>query len=109
MMNLAPMVPTVNVKNAPAINPNRTTLRWYFGCSMLTMTSTPTWMPVRTPFPEQGPEPAEYHKYLGTTINLVPPKNLPYGLDIWAPKKVLNIEWNDHGDVLLVSFKPGAW
>ena len=64
---------------------------------------------VRTPFSEQGPEPAEYHKYLGATIGLVPPKNLPYGLDIWAPKKVLNIEWNDHGDVLLVSFKPGAW
>ncbi len=35
--------------NAPAINPNIMTLVLYFGCSMLTMTSTPTWMPVRTP------------------------------------------------------------
>jgi hypothetical protein len=64
---------------------------------------------VHTPFSEQGPGPSEYHKYLGATIGLVPPKNLPYGLDIWAPKKVLNIEWNDHGHVVLVRFKPGAW
>lgn len=64
---------------------------------------------IRTPFSEPYSEPSEYLKYLGATIGLAPPKNLPYGLDIWAPKKVLNIEWDDHGKVDLVSFKPGAW
>jgi hypothetical protein len=34
--------------------------------------------------------------------------NLPYGLDIWFKrKKVLNIEWDDHDRVLLVSYKSG--
>ena len=32
-----------------------------------------------------------------------------YGLDIWAPKKVLNIEWEESGDVVLVSFRRGEW
>ncbi len=42
-------------------------------------------------------------------LGLRVPRNLPYGLDIWAPKKVLNLEWDDKGAVVLVSFKPGAW
>jgi hypothetical protein len=37
------------------------------------------------------------------------PQNLPYGLDVWAPKKGLNIEWDDKGNVTLVSLRPGAW
>jgi hypothetical protein len=37
------------------------------------------------------------------------PQNLPYGLDVWAPNKVLNIEWDDKGNYALVSFRPGAW
>ena len=35
--------------------------------------------------------------------------NLPYGLDIWAPRKVLNIEWDDHGRVEVVSYRAGDW
>jgi hypothetical protein len=34
---------------------------------------------------------------------------LPYGLDIWAPNKVMNLEWDDKGGVILVSFRPGGW
>jgi hypothetical protein len=37
------------------------------------------------------------------------PKNLPYGLDVWAPKKVLNIEWDNSGNVALFSMRRGAW
>jgi hypothetical protein len=42
-------------------------------------------------------------------LGLRAPKNLPYGLDIWAPKKVFNLVWDDTGDVTLVNFKPGVW
>src|SRR5262249_9693983 len=49
----------------------------------------------RTPF-QRVPEPNDGLRYLavqhGVTV-----RNLPYGLDVWAPKKVLNIEWNDNG------------
>ena len=49
MTNFAPMVPTTKVKNAPQSSPNMMTLNRLGGFSMLTTTSTPTWMPVRTP------------------------------------------------------------
>jgi hypothetical protein len=35
--------------------------------------------------------------------------NMPYGIDVWAPKKVLNIEWDDEGNIELVSFRAGDW
>jgi hypothetical protein len=31
-----------------------------------------------------------------------------YGLDVWAPNKVLNLEWDD-GGVAIISFRPGLW
>ena len=34
---------------------------------------------------------------------------LPYGLDIWAGKKVLNVEWDNEGNVEIVSFTRGEW
>ena len=38
------------------------------------------------------------------------PVNLNYGLDIWDKRgKVLNIEWSDTGEVLIVSFRRGDW
>jgi len=37
------------------------------------------------------------------------PGSLAYGLDIWAPREVLNVEWNDTGEFQLVSYAPGAW
>jgi hypothetical protein len=43
-------------------------------------------------------------------VNDVYKWNLPYGLDIWTPqKKVMNIEWDDEGNVELVSLHRGAW
>jgi hypothetical protein len=33
----------------------------------------------------------------------------PYGLDVWAPEKVLSIEWDDEGSVDLVNWRPGTW
>ena len=46
--------------------------------------------------------------------------SLPYGLNIWAPKKVLNVEWDDGFDQLVariaqwrrvkvVSYRAGDW
>jgi hypothetical protein len=32
-----------------------------------------------------------------------------FGLDIWAPKKVLNFEWTSDGHFRLRSFRRGAW
>lgn len=38
------------------------------------------------------------------------PLNLPWGLDIWTEKKVLNIEWNAYTrEVEIVSFRRGSW
>jgi hypothetical protein len=62
----------------------------------------------RTPF-QQLPQVGDALKYRAALLGLTAPKNLPYGLDIWAPKKVLNIEWDDQGNVVLISFSPGAW
>jgi hypothetical protein len=39
-----------------------------------------------------------------------PPEFLAYGLDIFAPGKVPNMEWDGGGDRFLVTtFKRGAW
>lgn len=35
-------------------------------------------------------------------------KILPFGLDIWAPNKVLNAEW-DLNDFVITSFRRGSW
>ena len=34
-------------------------------------------------------------------------ERLPYGIDVWYPKKVLNVEWDDDGLVHIISYKPG--
>ncbi len=34
---------------------------------------------------------------------------MPYGLDVYWPKKVLVIEWNDTGEVHIVGFRRGEW
>lgn len=65
----------------------------------------------RTPFQRLpfDPPPALAH-YLAAQAGKPPPGNMPFGLDICAPKKVLNIEWAE-GDrcVNMVSYKPGQW
>jgi hypothetical protein len=48
-------------------------------------------------------------KYLAALYGIPPRQNLPYGLDVWTPTKVLNIEWDDQGNVELVRFRPGGW
>ena len=34
---------------------------------------------------------------------------MPYGLDVYCPKKVLVVEWDDAGEVRVVGFRPGEW
>ncbi len=34
---------------------------------------------------------------------------MPYGLDVYWPKKVLVIEWGDAGEVHIVGFRRGEW
>lgn len=48
-------------------------------------------------------------KYVAAVLGVDPQRNLPYGLDVWSPHKVLNVEWDDDGRVVVVSYKPGAW
>ena len=36
-------------------------------------------------------------------------RTMLYDLDVCAPNKVLNIEWDAQGNVVLVSLRPGAW
>jgi hypothetical protein len=61
----------------------------------------------RTPFQKifQVDDLTKYHAaQLGGTV----PQNLPYGLDVWAPNKVLNMEWDDE-NIAIRSLRPGAW
>ena len=65
-------------------------------------------MGLRTPFQRLPPVP-EAIKYFAAKTGKGS-INLSYGLDIWDKKgKVLNIEWNDTGEVQLVSFRRGHW
>ncbi len=45
-------------------------------------------------------------KYRAAQLGLTVPQSLPYGLDVWAPKKVLNIEWDGGGNVTLITLRP---
>ena len=35
--------------------------------------------------------------------------SLPYGLEVYAPKRVLDITWDDAGTVELIGYDPGDW
>ena len=37
------------------------------------------------------------------------PHFMRYGLDIWADRKVFNLEWDDHGTIDIVNFTRGPW
>lgn len=63
----------------------------------------------RTPFQKVFSEPSDSLKYRAALLGLDCKTNLPYGLDIWSGRKVMNIEWDDRGRVDLVSFKRGPW
>jgi hypothetical protein len=61
---------------------------------------------LRTPF-QRMPKETERAKYMralegGRT-------SLPYGLEVWAPKRVLDVEWDDSGTVELIGYDPGEW
>jgi hypothetical protein len=65
-------------------------------------------MVLRTPFQKL---PKHSSKFIKDCIKhgIKPTENLSNGLDIWAGPKVLNIEWDHKGQVILVSFKRGSW
>jgi hypothetical protein len=44
-----------------------------------------------------------------TALSMQTDINFVHGMDIWAPNKVLNIEWDSRGDTEIVSFRRGAW
>src|SRR6266568_9324681 len=62
----------------------------------------------RTPF-QQLPQADDASRYRAAQHGLTLHQNLPYRLDVYTTKKVLNIEWDDNGNVVLVSLHPGAW
>lgn len=49
----------------------------------------------------------EQVKYRAAQLGMALP--LPYGLDVWAPNKVLNMEWDDRGSVALTTLRAGSW
>jgi hypothetical protein len=68
------------------------------------------YMSYRTPFqkmPEIRLTDRQRHCLAANGIKM--PRQLPYGLDIWVTRKVMNLEWDHHGKPDLVSFKPGEW
>jgi hypothetical protein len=62
----------------------------------------------RSPFQKMPPPPSGELIRTSMAHGLMPLENLPYGLDIWARGKVLNVEWSD-GDVNVRSYKAGSW
>jgi hypothetical protein len=52
---------------------------------------------------------SEEAKYTLALNGVALPEILPYGLDIWCGKKVLNLEWDDAGAVHIAGFKRGPW
>lgn len=62
----------------------------------------------RTPF-QRVPQPPEYVKYFAALNGYARSRNLPYGLDVWWNKTVLNVEWSDDGRLDVVSYRAGQW
>ncbi|MER9875246.1 hypothetical protein [Mesorhizobium sp. M0195] len=61
----------------------------------------------RTPF-QKIHAPDDASKYQCAVLG-IRAENLPYGLDIHVKKKVMNIEWDDQGEIDIRSFRRGAW
>jgi hypothetical protein len=62
----------------------------------------------RTPF-QRFPKASDLLKYHAAQLGRRVPHNLPYGIDVWAPNKLFNVEWDDKGNVKLVTLRRGAW
>jgi hypothetical protein len=61
---------------------------------------------LRTPF-QRMPKETERAKYMHALKG--ERTNLPYSLEVWAPKRVLDIEWDDTGTVELIGYDPCEW
>ena len=61
---------------------------------------------LRTPF-QRLPRETERAKYMRALEG--ERTSLPYSLEVWAPKRVLDIEWDDAGTVELIGYDPGEW
>jgi len=64
---------------------------------------------LRTPFQKLPWSLTGAQKYAAAQNEVTLGQNLPYGLDIWAGRKVLNIEWDLGSVIEVVSYKPGDW
>jgi hypothetical protein len=62
----------------------------------------------RTPFPRM-PGISDSLKLRAALVGVEGLRNKSYGLDVWAPKKVLNVEWDDREKIHVVSYNPGPW
>ena len=78
------------------------------GAGLLTYRDGGLIIAYRSPF-QQLPQPSGEVVRKAMAYGVMPPKSLPYGLDIWAPRKVLNIEWSDAGDIAVRDYKAGPW
>jgi hypothetical protein len=66
-------------------------------------------MPFGPPSPRAAARPPDAAKYPVATPEQKDPNDEPYGLDIWAPRKVLSVAWHDGGEPVVVSYRPGEW
>ena len=57
---------------------------------------------LRTPFAD-----APQHDRPNTRMVAEAPRS--YGMEIFAPSKVMNVEWGGDDDLLVVTFHPGKW
>jgi hypothetical protein len=62
---------------------------------------------LRTPF-SRMPEPTQSFKHAAAVLGRSYTSSR-YGLDVWAPRKVLNVEWNHEDRLEIVSFRRGIW
>ena len=62
---------------------------------------------LRTPFQPLPPAPSRVKYYAAMQGRRV--DDLPYGLDIWAPMKVLSLQWDNEGDFEIIGFTHGPW
>jgi hypothetical protein len=62
----------------------------------------------RTPFQNFPPDGSDVVSQ-AITDGVMHSQGLPYWLDVWAPRKVLNVEWADAGYVAVRGYKAGPW
>ena len=57
----------------------------------------------------RGPKKAERSQVSHALIKQKARPTLPYAIDVFCGKKVLNVEWDANGDIQIISFRPGEW